>query len=134
MSRPVARMAGLIFLLAINLRTVFASLPPLVTDIRHDLGLSGAVAGLITTLPVVLLGALAPVAPRLAQRLPIERILVACALLTAAGVGVRGVGGVAALFAGSLLAGAAIAFTQVLLPVLNRDRYKHTLGLRKGVM
>ena len=134
MSRPVARMAGLIFLLAINLRTVFASLPPLVTDIRHDLGLSGAVAGLITTLPVVLLGALAPVAPRLAQRLPIERILVACALLTAAGVGVRGVGGVAALFAGSLLAGAAIAFTQVLLPVLIRDRYKHTVGLLMGVM
>jgi MFS transporter, CP family, cyanate transporter len=133
-SRSTLRMAVLIVLLAINLRTVFASLPPLLTDVRHDLGLSAAVAGLVTTLPVVLLGALAPVAPRLAQRFPIERILVACALLTGAGVGVRGLGGVGALFAGSLLAGAAIAITQVLIPVLIRDRYHSSTGLLMGVM
>ena len=134
MSRSAVRMAVLIVLLALNLRTVFASLPPLLTEVRADLGLSAATAGLLTTLPVVLLGALAPLAPRLAQRFPIERVLVACALLTAAGLGVRGVGGVAALFAGTLLAGAAIAITQVLIPVLIRDRYPDSTGPLMGVM
>ena len=40
-----------IVLLALNLRTLVASLPPLLTDVRADLGLSGLAAGLLTTLP-----------------------------------------------------------------------------------
>ena len=51
-----------------SLRTIFASLPPLLAEVRADLGLSAGAAGLLTTLPVVCLGALAPLAPRLARR------------------------------------------------------------------
>jgi CP family cyanate transporter-like MFS transporter len=131
-NRPAVRIAVLILLLSINLRTVFASLPPLLDEVRADLGLSAAAAGLVTTLPVVLLGALAPVAPRLAERAPIERVLVGCALLTATGVGLRGAGGVVALFAGSLLAGAAIAVAQVLVPALIRDRQPDSTGQLTG--
>ena len=79
-------------LLAINLRSVLAGLPPLIADVRADLGLSGAAAGVLTTLPVLCMGAFAPVAPRLAARVPIERALVGCALLTAAGTGIRALG------------------------------------------
>jgi CP family cyanate transporter-like MFS transporter len=41
-----------IVLPALNLWTIVASLPPLLGDVRADLGLSAAVAGLLTTLPV----------------------------------------------------------------------------------
>src|SRR5688572_33136015 len=59
MQRPGLGVIAAIVLLGVNLRTVIASLPPLLADIRADLGLSATVAGLLTTLPVVCFGALA---------------------------------------------------------------------------
>jgi MFS transporter, CP family, cyanate transporter len=132
MNRPVVRMALAVVLLALNLRTIFAGLPPLLSEVRADLGLSAGTAGLLTTLPVVCLGALAPLAPRLARRAPIERLLVACALLTAAGTALRGAGGVGALFAGTLVAGGAVAVAQALVPVLIRDRFPAATGTLTG--
>jgi MFS transporter, CP family, cyanate transporter len=52
----------------------------------------------------------------------VERLLVACALATAAGCAARGLGGVAPLYLGTLLAGAAIALAQVVIPSLIRAR------------
>jgi CP family cyanate transporter-like MFS transporter len=121
-----------VVLLALNLRSVLAGLTPLVADIRADLGLSGAAAGVLTTLPVLCMGAFAPLAPRLAARVPMERTLVACALLTAAGTALRGLGSTAALFAAGLAIGIAIAIAQVLLPVLIRARYQPSTGLLTG--
>ena len=82
-----------IVLIGLNLRPLFASLPPLVHDVRADLGLSAAAAGLLTTGPLLCLGILAPLGPRIARRMPVERLLVACALATAVGCGARGLGG-----------------------------------------
>jgi CP family cyanate transporter-like MFS transporter len=121
-----------IVLLGINLRTIFSSLPPLVGDVRDDLGLSAFAAGLLTTLPVLCLGALAPLAPRLSSVVPVERLLCACALLTAVGCGMRGAGGVAGLYAGTLLAGAAIAIAQTLVPVFVRSVHPDNVGELTG--
>src|SRR3954467_16009576 len=96
-----------VVLLALNLRTVIASLPPLLAQVRGDLGLSATVAGLLTTLPVICFGAFAPVVPRLARRLPLETILVACAAVTVAAAPPRGAGPTPALVAGRPLAGGA---------------------------
>ena len=98
-----------IVLLALNLRTLVAGLPPLLDNIRDDLGLSGLAGGLLTALPVLGFGAFAPLAPRLSRRVSVERLLVACALLTAVAAALRGAGGVAPLFAGCALAGFAVA-------------------------
>ena len=103
--RAAAGVMTAIVLLALNLRTLVASLPPLLTDVRADLGLSGLAGGLLTTLPVLAFGAFAPLAPRLTRRVSIERVLVGCALLTAVAAALRGAGGVTALFAGCALAG-----------------------------
>jgi CP family cyanate transporter-like MFS transporter len=93
-----------------------------VHDVRADLGLSAAAAGLLTTGPLLCLGILAPLGPRIARKMPVERLLVACALATAVGCGARGLGGTFPLFAGTLLAGAAIALAQVVIPALIRAR------------
>jgi len=110
-------------LAGLNLRTVFASLPPLLDDVRADLGLSAGVAGLLTAGPVVCFGLFAPLAPLLARRVAVERLLVVAALLTALGAATRGLGGTAALFAGTLLAGLAVAVAQALVPILVRVRF-----------
>ena len=132
--RAGAAVLTAVVLLALNLRSVLAGLTPLVADIRADLGLSAAAAGVLTTLPVLCMGAFAPIAPRLAARVPIERALVACALLTAAGSGLRGLGSTAALFAAGLAVGVAIAIAQALLPVLIRTRHPADSGRLTGAL
>ena len=128
--RPAVLLA--IVWLGLNLRTVIASLPPLLPDIRADLGLSAAVAGLLTTLPVLCFGLLAPPARRLAHRLPLEAMLVGCALVTAVAAALRGIGTVAALFVGSILAGASVAMGQTALPVLIRIAFHRAVGTMMG--
>jgi CP family cyanate transporter-like MFS transporter len=121
-----------VVLIGLNLRPLFASLSPLLHDVRTDLGLSAAAAGLLTTGPLLCLGALAPLGPRIVRRVAVERLLVACALLTAAGVGARGLGGAAPLYLGTLLAGAAIALAQVVIPSLVRARAPSQAGVLTG--
>jgi CP family cyanate transporter-like MFS transporter len=121
-----------VVLLSINLRTLFASLPPLLAEVRAEFGLSAGVAGLLTTGPVLCLGALGPFAPRLARRISIEWLIVACGLVTAAGMLLRGTGSLAALFAGTMFAGAAISVAQVALPVLIRSRHPGQVGVFTG--
>jgi CP family cyanate transporter-like MFS transporter len=121
-----------VVLLALNLRTLIASLPPLLPDIRDDLGLSATVAGLLTTLPVVCFGAFAPVLPRLARRHPLERILVVCAAVTVGAAAMRGIGSTPALFAASLLAGIAVALAQAALPILIRTGHAVATGRLMG--
>ena len=130
--RSAAGAMTVIVLLALNLRTLVASLPPLLSHVQADLGLSGFAAGMLTTLPVLAFGAFAPLAPRLTRRVSIERVLLACALLTALAAGLRGAGGSAALFAGCALSGLAVAIAQAVLPVLIRLRHPEITGLLTG--
>jgi CP family cyanate transporter-like MFS transporter len=129
---PVLGVMAAIVLLALNLRTLVAGLPPLLENIRDDLGLSGLAGGLLTTLPVLAFGAFAPLAPRLSRRVPIEWLLVGCALVTAGAAALRGAGGVAPLFLGCALAGVAVAVAQALLPVFIRTRHGEATGTLTG--
>ena len=129
---PVLGVMAAIVLLALNLRTLVAGLPPLLENIRDDLGLSGLAGGLLTALPVLAFGAFAPLAPRLSRRVPIEWLLVGCALVTAGAAALRGAGGVAPLFLGCALAGVAVAVAQALLPVFIRTRHGEATGTLTG--
>ncbi len=116
-------------LVATNLRPAAASVGPLLDRIRADTGLSATGAGVLTTLPVLCFGALAPLAPALTRRLG-ERMTAALALLVLLlGLLVRLVPGLGFLFFGTALAGAAIAVGNVLLPVLVRVNFPDRVGL-----
>jgi CP family cyanate transporter-like MFS transporter len=127
---PLVAAAVVVF--ALNLRTLIASLPPLLPEVRDDLGLSAAVAGLLTTLPVVCFGLFAPVVPRLARRVALERQLAACAVVTVIAAALRGTGTTGGLFAASMLAGLAVAVAQAALPILIRTRYPGATGPLTG--
>ena len=118
-----------ILLLAANLRPALTSVAPLIGEIRADAGLSNAMAGLLTTLPLLAFGVLSPAAPRLARRFGMERVLLASLLVLAGGILLRSAGEVGALFAGSTALGAAIALGNVLLPGLIKRDFPHRAGL-----
>jgi CP family cyanate transporter-like MFS transporter len=120
-------------LLAANLRPAAAAVGPLLDRIRADTGLSATGAGVLTTLPVLCFGALAPLAPALVRRLG-ERATVAVALAVLLfGLLVRLVPGLGFLFFGTAVAGAAIAVGNVLLPVLVRGNFPDRVGLLTGM-
>ena len=111
-----------ILLIAFNLRPLFPSLSVLMPELSASLGLTGSVAGYLTTLPVLCLGLFAPFAATLADRIGVERVLLIVLVLIGVGTALRAVGMVPALFLGSALAGAGIAMGNVLLPsVVKRD-------------
>lgn len=115
-------------LVAINLRPAAASIGPVLHRIQSDTGLSSGWAGALTTLPVLCFGLLAPLAPVLARRLGVHTSIAAAMCVLVAGMLVRLVSGVGFLFAGTALAGAAIATGNVLLPVVVRRDFPHRTG------
>jgi MFS transporter, CP family, cyanate transporter len=114
---------------AFNLRTPTASLPPLLVDVRDALGLSGAALGLLTALPVLCMAWCAPGAHRLAHRLGGEATTLCAIGLVAAGALLRlGGGATLVLFAGTLVAGVGIAVAGVTLPAIVKDRFSDRPG------
>jgi len=73
----VAVLAGL-FVATLGLRPQLIAIGPLAPFLRDDLGLTAAVAGLLTTIPVLCMGLLAPVGPALAARLGPRLALALC--------------------------------------------------------
>ncbi len=119
-------------LIAFNLRPVFSSASALLPEIRSELGLSALGASLLTTLPVVCLGAFSPLAPRLSQRIGSERTLLFVLFLLAIGTAMRGASSVPLLFIGTALAGACIAIGNVLLPGLVKRDFADRAALMTG--
>ncbi|WP_184395343.1 CynX/NimT family MFS transporter [Rhizobium sp. BK650] len=120
-------------LIAFNLRPVFSSASTLLPEIRAELDLSALGASLLTTLPVVCLGAFSPLAPRLAQRIGSERTLLCVLLLLTIGTALRGLSSIPLLFLGTALAGAAIAVGNVLLPGLVKRDFAANAALMTGL-
>jgi CP family cyanate transporter-like MFS transporter len=111
-------LAAAIVLVAINLRASITVVGPVVDELRADLGLSSAGAGLLTTLPVLAFAGASPIAGPLARRIGIERTLTGALAVLLAGVLLRVTGSAAAAFAGTALLGVGIAAGNVLLPAL----------------
>ncbi|MGH3388620.1 MAG: CynX/NimT family MFS transporter, partial [Actinomadura sp.] len=93
-------LAGLI-LLTVNLRAAITSVSPLLDDLQQRFGLPSAAMGVLTTLPVLCLGAFALLAPPLARRLGAELTLAGAVTLIASGILLRLVPEPVALFAGT---------------------------------
>lgn len=119
-------------LIAFNLRPVFSSASALLPEIRTGYGLSPLGATVLTTLPVVCLGAFSPFAAKLAQRIGTERVLLGVLFLLALGTAMRGLSSSTLLFLGTALAGACIAIGNVLLPGLVKRDFSDRAALMTG--
>ena len=121
---PIGRfiLGASLVLIAFNLRPVFSSASALLPEIKIGLGLSAFGTSILTTLPVICMGLFSPLAPRLAQRVGTERVLLGVIFLLALGTALRGFSSISMLFFGTALTGACIAVGNVLLPgVVKRD-------------
>ncbi|MFJ8670723.1 CynX/NimT family MFS transporter [Streptomyces sp. NPDC093589] len=122
-----------VVLLALNLRPALVAVSPLAATIRDESGMSAAATSMLTALPLLCFGLLAPIAPRLGRRFGMERSLLGTMALIGAGTALRLLDSVVALFAGTIVIGAGIAVANVLLPGLIKRDFPARSGLMTGL-
>jgi CP family cyanate transporter-like MFS transporter len=108
--------------LALNLRSPFTSVAPIIGDIQADLRISKIVAGLLTSIPVLCFGLLAPLASRCIARTSVETSVFLSLVGVTTGIALRSTGGVAVALAGTFLIGASITIGNIVsLVIIARD-------------
>ena len=118
---------------AFNLRIALVGIGPVIEDIRADTGVSSAVAGLLTTVPIVCMGLLAFTGPPVIDRLGIRRTIAGSLVLIGGGTLLR-----AAMPTGLTLIlatfpiGVGLALAGVALPPLVKEHFPGRGGLVTG--
>jgi len=137
MKPGTARGSGLllaaVLVTGFNMRGAIAAVSPVLPQVRADLGLSAAVAGLLTTMPVLCFAALAPAAAWLGRRLGAEGAVLAGLVLLAAATALRVLDGAPVLLAGTFLIGAAMTVGNVLLPMIVKQHFPTQVGTMTGL-
>src|SRR5262250_817247 len=122
-----------ILALAFNLRGAITSLPPVFPELASALHLSSLKVALLAAAPVLCFAVFSIPAAPLSRRFGEERVLLASLVLLAVGLFARGSWPEVLLFPGTVVAGAAIALMNVLLPSLVKRRRPDQAGLLIGV-
>ncbi|NUU20369.1 MAG: MFS transporter [Streptomycetaceae bacterium] len=123
-----------IVLAALNLRPAITSLGALLEETRDGLGMGGAVAGVLTSVPPLCFAVFGITAPRLARRFGPAAVVCAGMVAITAGLVIRPFASETVGFlAASTLTLAGIALTNVLLPVIVKRWFPDRVGSMTGL-
>lgn len=123
-----------IVLTALNLRPAITSLGALLEEVRDGLGMSGSVAGLLTSVPPLCFAVFGVTAPRLARRFGPAAVICVGMVAIAAGLLVRPyTHSTAGFLAASALTLMGIAVSNVLMPVIVKRWFPDRVGPMTGL-
>ncbi|WP_374227338.1 CynX/NimT family MFS transporter [Streptomyces sp. AC512_CC834] len=123
-----------IVLAALNLRPAITSLGALLEEVRDGLGMSGSVAGLLTSVPPLCFAVFGVTAPRLARRFGPGAVVCAGMVAITTGLLIRPyAGGTAGFLAATALALMGIAVSNVLMPVIVKRYFPDRVGSMTGL-
>ncbi|MET9498988.1 MFS transporter [Streptomyces sp. NPDC006552] len=123
-----------IVLAALNLRPAITSLGALLEEVRDGLGMSGTVAGLLTSVPPLCFAVFGVMAPRLARRFGASAVVCAGMVAIAAGLIIRPyTGSTVGFLVASALALMGIAVSNVLMPVIVKRWFPDRVGSMTGL-
>ncbi|WP_155997200.1 MFS transporter, partial [Streptococcus ruminantium] len=119
--------AGIV-MLGVVMRAPFTALPAILTDVAVGLGVEVSSLGILTSIPLIMFALCSSLAPRLAAKFGMEKLMAIVLLVMVVGSGMR-VLNLPALYVGTMLIGATIAFINVLLPSLVAANFPQKIGL-----
>lgn len=123
-----------LFLVASNLRPALTSVSAALGTIQQDLGLSGAVSGLLTTIPVLCMSVFALSAAWITERIRPERGALWSVVLIGVATACRLAGEeLVVLFAATFLVGVGIAVAQSQLPTIVKGHFPQRVVLVTGL-
>lgn len=124
----------LAILVGINLRPIMASVGPLLDLLQRDLGLSNFQGGLLTTLPVMMMGLFALAGPWLLRLLgEVKGVAIGMTLIAAACAVRTYVESSSALIASASVGGVGIAVIQSLMPAFIKRNHPQSAGMLMGL-
>jgi CP family cyanate transporter-like MFS transporter len=119
---------------AINLRPAVTSLGPVLQEVRLGLGMSGTVAGLLTSVPTLCFAVFGVAAPRLERRFGPGAVVFAGMCALTAGLLLRPLAGSTVSFlAASTLSLAGLAIANVMMPVIVKHYFPDQVGTMTGL-
>ena len=120
---------ALIIFLAANMRASYTGIGTIIHLIKADLALSSAIAGMITTIPIIVFAIVCPLASMLSGRIGIGPMLEIGLVFICAGSGLRGFFGAAGLFTGSVILAIGVGIMNALMVGLIKLRFTSHTGL-----
>ena len=122
--------AALVTLVGFNLRTVILAVPPVLPLIQHDLGLSYTETGVLTALPILVLGCCAWPAGLLVGRIGGRRCVTIGLILLSLGTFLRVLWpSIITLYCFTILLSLGITIAQTAVPVLARRWFPRHIGM-----
>ncbi|HFI0562482.1 TPA: MFS transporter [Streptococcus suis] len=118
--------AGIV-MLGVVMRAPFTALPAILTDVATGLGVEVSSLGILTSIPLIMFALCSSLAPRLAAKFGMERLMAFVLLIMVLGSGMR-VFNLPTLFLGTMLVGATISFINVLLPSIVAANFPKKIG------
>jgi len=123
---------GMIFVAA-TLRAPLTSVGPVIELIKSDLEISNTLAGLLTTIPLIIFGFVSPIVSKIVTKLTMSSTILYALLILLVGLLLRVSGDIGLFIVGTILLGIAIAFGNVCLPSYVKWRFPLQIGLFTGV-
>ncbi len=115
-------------MLGVVMRAPFTALPAILIDVAARLRVEVSSLGILTSIPLIMFALCSSLAPRLAAKFGMEKLMALVLLVMVLGSGMR-VLNLPALYIGTMLVGATIAFINVLLPSLVAANFPKKIGL-----
>lgn len=120
----------IIFLLvSFNLRLAFSAADPLLKPLMQDLGLGISTSGLFGLLPVMALGAAAPLGARLSAVVRPSMLIIYALLAALVGVVWRSCGGIPGLFGGTIIIGLGLGIAGAVILGIVKQVEKQNLAM-----
>lgn len=108
-----------VMIVAANLRTTVQGVGPLIDQISADTGLTPTVLGVLSALPLIMYALVSPAAHSISHRFGMNRTMLISVVVLLVATVVRSIdAGLAPLWIGTILTGAAIAVANVLMPAV----------------
>ena len=123
---------GILFI-AFNLRAPITAVGSVVELIQKDYNLSNAVAGFITTLPLVAFAIVSPFVSKFSNRWGLSKVMMGGLIFILIGEIVRSYTGIKGLFIGTAILGIGIAIGNVIIPSIIKLYFSNKVGVVTSV-
>ncbi|SCT00466.1 CynX/NimT family MFS transporter [Staphylococcus caeli] len=122
-----------IIFIASTLRAPLTSVGPVIDEIKENLSIGNGVAGILTTIPLLIFAIVSPFVSRVTRRFTMSYTIFYAMLLLILALLIRVVGDFNLFIVGTILLGIAIAFGNVVLPSYVKWYFPMQIGLMTGI-
>lgn len=119
--------------LALNLRSPITAAPPIIGEIRHDLGIDATAAGLLTGIPLLCFGLLTPLASMFIKKTGIYVALFTTLIGASIGLVLRPYTGTFGLFGGTFLIGISLAIGNIVSFMIIARDFSRQMSMVTGI-